>query len=339
LSAAASDTILAGDLGGTKTLLALFRHAGRAGQDGARLTLVREASFASREHATFEEILAAFLAQGPAASIGAACFDVAGPVAEGRVQTTNLPWLLDERTLAGTLGTPRVKLLNDLEATAYGMLQLPAADLVCLHAGRSPARAGNVAVIAAGTGLGEAYLFYDGAQHHPVASEGGHADFAPRNDLEIGLLQYIRAKLGGRVSYERVLSGPGLFTIYEFLRDTGVGKEPAWLTAELQGGDPSAIVSHAALERGEPLATQALDTFCELYGAEAGNMVLRALTVGGVFLGGGIGPKILPALRRSFARGYLDKGRFAQLVGDVPVHLALEPRTALLGAAHFALRL
>lgn len=328
-----SETILAGDLGGTKTLLALFRsHA-------ERFALVREATFASREHPTFEEILDAFLAQDGGATVDAACFDVAGPVSEGRVQTTNLPWLLDERTLASKLGTPRVKLLNDLESTAYGMMQLPVADLVCLHPGRSPARRGNVAVIAAGTGLGQAYLFYDGAQYHPFASEGGHADFAPRNELEIGLLQHIRSKLGGHVSYERVLSGPGLFTIYEFLRDSGVAKEPAWLNAELQAGDPSATVSQAALTRAEPLATQALDMFCELYGAEAGNMALRALTVGGVFVGGGIGPKILPALRKSFARGYLDKGRFGELVGEIPVHLALEPRTALLGAAHFALRL
>jgi glucokinase len=327
-------TILAGDLGGTKTVLALYH------EHHERFMLVRDATFASREHATFAEILDAFLAQGPSETIAAACLDVAGPVSEGRVQTTNLPWLLDERELASKLGTPCVKLLNDLESTAYGMLYLPPSQMVCLHPGRSPVRKGNIAVIAAGTGLGEAYLFYDGTHHNPVASEGGHADFAPRNDLEIGLLRHVRAKLGGgHVSYERVLSGPGLFTIYAFLRDTGVGKEAPWLTAELEGGDPSAAVSQAALTRADPLATQALDMFCELYGAEAGNMALRALTVGGVFLGGGIGPKILPALQKSFTRGYLDKGRFGKLVGEIPVHLSLEPRTALLGAAHFALRL
>lgn len=333
MKADGTETILAGDLGGTKTLLALFR------EHKDRLALVRDATFASREHQTFEEILDAFLAQGPKEAIDAACFDVAGPVAQGRVQTTNLPWLLDERDLASKLGTPRVKLLNDLEATAFGMLHLPAADLDCLHTGRSPARQGHIAVIAAGTGLGEAYLFHDGKQHHPVASEGGHADFAPRNDLEIGLLRHLREKLGGHVSYERVLSGPGLFAIYEFLRDERFAPEPDWLRAELTAGDPSATVSRAALDRKDPLSTQALTMFCELYGAEAGNMALRCLTVGGVFLGGGIAPKILPALQEHFARGYLDKGRFAKLVGEIPVHVSLEPRTALLGAAHFAVRL
>ena len=328
-----TETVIAGDLGGTKTLLALYR------EHHDRFALLREATFASREHATFEEILDAFLAQGPKETIDAACFDVAGPVAEGRVQTTNLPWLLDERDLASKLGTPRVKLLNDLEATAFGMLHLPAADLACLHPGRTPARQGHIAVIAAGTGLGEAYLFFDGKQHHPVASEGGHADFAARTDLEIGLLQHLRAKLGGHVSYERVLSGPGLFAIYEFLRDERFAPEPDWLAAALAAGDPSAAVSRAALERNDPLSVKALDMFCELYGAEAGNMALRCLTVGGVYLGGGIGPKILPALQKSFVRGYLDKGRFAKLVGEIPVHVALEPRTALLGAAHFAVRL
>jgi len=328
-----TETILAGDLGGTKTLLALFR------EHNERFALVRESTFASRDHATFEEILDAFLGGGAPETIDAACFDVAGPVAEGRVQTTNLPWVLDERALATKLGTPRVKLLNDLEATAYGMLHVPASDLVCLHAGSSPARKGHIAVIAAGTGLGEAYLFFDGSAHHPLASEGGHADFAPRNELEIGLLQFVRAELGGHVSYERVLSGPGLFTIYRFLRTSGFAPEPDWLAAELVANDPSATVSKAALTRNDPLSTKALDMFCELYGAEAGNMALRCLTVGGVYLGGGIGPKILPALQKGFTRGYLDKGRFAKLVGDIPVHLALEPRTALLGAANYALRL
>jgi len=333
LSADATETILAGDLGGTKTLLALYR------ERNGRYALVRDATFPSRGHPTFEEILDAFLAGGPPEKIDAACFDVAGPVAEGRVQTTNLPWVLDEAVLAAKLGTPRVKLLNDLEATAYGMLALPAADLVCLHPGTSPARKGHIAVIAAGTGLGQAYLFFDGRVHHPVASEGGHADFSPRSELEIGLLRHVRDELGGHVSWERVLSGPGLHTIYQYLRDSGFAPEPDWLAQRIAAGDPSAAISEAALEKDEPLCAKALDTFCELYGAEAGNMALRCLTFGGVYVGGGIGPKILPALRRGFVRGYLDKGRFADLVGSIPVHLSLEPRTALLGAAHYAMRL
>jgi len=333
LSADATETILAGDLGGTKTLLALYRE--RSG----RYALLRDATFPSRAHATFEEILDAFLAGGPQETIDAACFDVAGPVVEGRVRTTNLPWTLDETALAAKLGTPRVKLLNDLEATAYGMLALTADDLVCLHPGASPARKGHVAVIAAGTGLGEAYLFWDGAAYHPIASEGGHADFAPRSDLEIGLLRWLREKLGGHVSWERVLSGPGLYAVYQYLRDTGFAPEPDWLAREIASGDPGAAISEGALTRNDPLCTKALDAFCELYGAEAGNMALRGLTYGGVFVGGGIGPKILPALKRGFPRGYLDKGRFASLVGSIPVHLSLEPRTALIGAAHYAMRL
>ncbi|MEW6270397.1 MAG: glucokinase [Thermodesulfobacteriota bacterium] len=328
-----TETILAGDLGGTKTLLALYR------ERQERFALLRESVYPSRAHANFEEILDAFLAEGPPEKIDAACFDVAGPVSEGRVRTTNLPWTLDERALAGKLGTPRVKLLNDLEATAYGMLSLPADDLVVLHPGRTPARKGHIAVIAAGTGLGEAYLFFDGTRHHPMASEGGHADFAPRNELEIGLLRHLRDKLKEHVSYERVLSGPGLHAIYEFLRDTGFAPAPDWLENEIASGDPGAAISQAALTRGEPLASRALDMFCELYGAEAGNMALRGLTFGGVYVGGGIGPKILPRLREAFPRGYLDKGRFRHLVEDIPVHLTLEPRTALLGAAHYALRL
>jgi glucokinase len=329
-----TETIIAGDLGGTKTLLALYH------EKNGRFALLRDATYPSQGHQTFEEILDAFLAAGPAEAIDAACFDVAGPVAEGRVQTTNLPWLLDERALASKLGTPRVKLLNDLEATAYGMLHLPASDLACLHPGATPARPGHIAVIAAGTGLGEAYLFWDGKDHHPIASEGGHADFAPRNDLEIGLLRWLRGRLDGHVSYERVLSGPGLFSVYEYLRDSRVAPESGALKSELAaGGDPSAAVSRAALERNEELAVRTLDLFGELYGAEAGNMALRALTSGGVYLGGGIAPKILPALQRSFVRGYLAKGRFAKLLGDIPVHVSLEPRTALLGAANFALRL
>lgn len=334
MKADGTETIIAGDLGGTKTLLALYH------EKNGRFALLRDATYPSRGHQTFEEILDAFLAAGPAETIDAACFDVAGPVAQGRVQTTNLPWVLDERALASKLGTPRVKLLNDLEATAYGMLHLPASDLACLHPGTTPSRPGHIAVIAAGTGLGEAYLFWDGRDHHPIASEGGHADFAPRSDVEIGLLRWLRERLGGHVSYERVLSGPGLFSVYEYLRDSGAAPESDALRAELAaGGDPSAAVSRAALERGEALPTQALDLFGELYGAEAGNMALRALTFGGVYLGGGIAPKILPALQRSFVRGYLAKGRFAKLLADVPVHVSLDPRTALLGAANFALRL
>ncbi|HZR81858.1 MAG TPA: glucokinase [Candidatus Binatia bacterium] len=333
-NAGPGDAFLAGDIGGTKTILALFT----ARDDDLRP--VREETYQSREHAAFDEILSAFERASGGLAIRAACFDVAGPVVDGRVKTTNLPWMLDERELARRLGIARVKLLNDLEATAYGMLHLPPEDLVELNRGTRPAHPGNVAVIAAGTGLGEAMLYWDGSHHHPIASEGGHADFAPRSDLEIDLLRFLRAEVGGHVSCERVLSGPGVFAVYRFLRSTGVAPEPDWLARDIAAGDPSAAVSRAALERGDDLATRALDLFCELYGAEAGNMALRALTAGGVYVGGGIAPKILPALKRgTFMRGFTDKGRFAGYVGGIDVRVCLNPRAALIGSANFARRL
>jgi glucokinase len=329
-----TELVLGADIGGTKTILALLEVRGDT------LVPQHEETFASREHPTFEEILAAFARSAGSPALRAACFDVAGPVVDGRVHTTNLPWVLDERDLAARLGTPRVKLLNDLEATAYGMLFLAPEDLVTLNPGREVARPGHVAVIAAGTGLGEALVFWDGAHHQPLASEGGHADFAPNGDLQIELLRWLRHEVGGHVSWERVLSGPGFFTIYRFLRETGVGAEPDWLARDIAAGDPSAAVARAALERGDPLAARALETFCEIYGAEAGNMALRGLTLGGVYVGGGIAPKILPALRGgSFMRGFTAKGRFADYLSGVAVRVCLNDRAALIGSANFARRL
>jgi glucokinase len=323
--------LLAGDIGGTKTILAVFAI------DGEAVRAISEETFASREHGTFDEIVAAFARRIGAVRPYAACFDVAGPVVDGQVHTTNLPWTLDERALAASLGTPRVKLLNDLEATAYGMLHLRPDEVHELNRGRRPPKPGNVAVIAAGTGLGEAMLFWDGQRHHPIASEGGHADFAPTNDLQVDLLSYLRAKVGRHVSWERVLSGPGFFSIYQFLRERGVAPEPAWLAESIAAGDPSAAVASAGIERGDALALAALDLFCEIYGAEAGNMALRGLTSAGVYLGGGIAPKILPALRRgSFLSAFTAKGRFADYLASIDVRVSLNPRAALLGSAHFA---
>jgi glucokinase len=318
--------ILAGDVGGTKTALALFeRH------DGA---LVREAALPSHEFLTFEDAVARFLADGEKPTIEAACFGVAGPVVSGRSVTTNLPWHLDEATLAATIPAGRVRLLNDLEAMGYGALALPPSALEPLQ--RGGARQGNMVLIAAGTGLGEALLIWDGRRHLVVASEGGHADFAPRTDLELELLRFLRKEFG-RVSYERVLSGPGLFNIYRFLRDTGGAPEPAWLSHRIERGDPSAVVSEVGLAGGDPLCVQALDLFASIYGAEAGNLALKALAVGGVFVGGGIAPKIRAKLADgTFVTAFGDKGRFAELLASIPVSLVLEPRAALLGAAHVA---
>lgn len=325
--------ILAGDIGGTKTLLALFDDA------VGTLHLLRDATFASQEAASLETILERFLGTS-GAPLRAACFGVPGVVIDGRCETTNLPWHLDERVLAQRTGAPYVKLLNDLEAAAYGMPHLEAHELARLNDAAPPRRRGNIAVIAAGTGLGEAMLVWDGAHHHPVASEGGHADFAPRTDQEVELLLYLRRRFNGHVSYERVLTGPGLHNIYNFLRDTGYAPEPAWLAERLATGDPSAAIAEEGLAGRAPLCSAALDLFTAAYGAEAGNMALRCLAIGGVFVGGGIAPKILSALRRGpFMHAFTDKGRFAELLQSIPVDVALNPRAPLLGAARYALRL
>lgn len=323
--------ILAGDIGGTKTVLALFEEKG----DG--IHRLRDATYGSKDYSSFDEVVGQFLKEEDNTALKAGCFGVAGPVIEGKCQTTNLPWVLEENALARMVGAPRIKLLNDLEAAAYGMLYLQFEEISVLNPGVQPQRKGNIAVIAAGTGLGEAILYWDGSRYHPVASEGGHADFAPRTDQEIELLKYLRPKFGGHVSYERVVSGPGLYCIYSFLRDGGYASEPAWLATKIEQGDPGAVISRTALAAESPLCVEALDLFCSIYGAEAGNLALKCMAVGGVFLGGGIAPKILPALQKGgFMRGFSDKGRYSELMNEMKVSVSLNPRAPLLGAAHFA---
>ncbi len=326
--------ILAGDIGGTKTVLALYN------EEDLHVRQLRDATYVSAAYPSLEAIVALFLAEPPARPLRAATFGVAGAVVNGRCRATNLPWVMDERDLARALSVPRVKLLNDLEAAAYGMLHLGPSEYAVLNHADDPQRRGNVAVIAAGTGLGEAILYWDGRDHHPIASEGGHVDFAPRTDQEIELLRYLRAKFGGHVSYERVLSGPGAYNLYQFLRDSGAGDEPAWLAERLRSGDPSAAIAEAGLAGTVPLCVATLELFTSIYGAAAGNLALKCLAVGGVFIGGGIAPKLLPALRHSrFMDAFADKGRFANLLRNLEVRVALEPRAPLLGAARYALRL
>ena len=320
--------ILAGDVGGTKTALALFEE----GRDG--LALVREAALPSREFSSLEAVIARLLGTGPPVRVDAACFGVAGPVVDGRCVTTNLPWELEESHLAQALGAPRVKLLNDLEAAGHGVLSLPAGELLALHEGS--ARQGHRALIAAGTGLGEAILAWDGRRHIVMASEGGHADFAPRSEREVELFRFL-GRAYGHVSYERVLSGPGLHNIYRFLRERGPAREPAWLKDRLSSGDPSAVISEVALADTDPLCVESLDLFVSIYGAEAGNLALKALAVGGVYIGGGIAPKIrAKLLDGGFLAAFRDKGRFAALMASIPVRLALDARAPLLGAAQVA---
>ncbi len=320
--------MLAGDVGGTKTAVSLFE----ARTAGPRV--VREAAFPSAEFESLETVVRRFLGAGPPVRVAAACFGVAGPVVDGRCITTNLPWQVDEHGLAKAIPTPRVRLLNDLEAAAHGVLTLPPRGFDRIQRGK--ARKGNMVLIAAGTGLGEAILVWDGSRHRVVPSEGGHADFAPRSDLEMDLLRFLRKEFG-HVSYERVLSGPGLHNIYRFLRDTGYAPEPSWLAERVRTGDPGAVISEVGLAGGHPLCMTALDLFVSLYGSEAGNLALKALAVGGVFVGGGIAPKIRAKLTDgAFLAAFADKGRYRDLMAAIPVRLVLNPRAPLLGAAHVA---
>jgi glucokinase len=303
---------IAGDIGGTHTRLALF--------DPKTAQPVAIEVYASRDHDGLEAMLRVFLRAHPA-DVERACFGVAGPVRNGHVQTTNLPWPVDAASVAAALGRDHVGLVNDLVANAYGIAELGPGDVAALHAG-DPAIGGNAAVISAGTGLGEAGLVWDGSRHHVFASEGGHTDFGPRTPAEADLRAHLAAK-HPHVSYERVCSGMGLVAIHAYLGGGADADASAITTAALAGSDARCI--------------QALEMMIEIYGAEAGNLALKLLATGGVYVGGGIAPRILPKLREgAFLAAFAAKGRFAGLLARVPVHVILNERTALLGAARLA---
>ena len=326
--------ILAGDVGGTKTHLALFAFEGEA------LRLLAEATYTSKTYSGLEEVVQKFLrAQEKEVSrepIIGTCFGVAGPVVGEVSKTPNLPWIVSTQVLGETTGVEKVKLINDLEANGYGIPLLAGDELVTLQEGGSALPDSHGALISAGTGLGEAFLYREGETFKPVASEGGHADFAPRDDLEIELLRYLLDRFP-HVSYERVVSGPGLFNIYSFLRDYGHGEEPTWLAERLKQGHPSRTISQAALANEDELCAKALNLFVSIYGAEAGNLALKVKALGGVYVGGGIAPKILDKLRDGvFMKAFGDKGRLAPLLKAVPVRVILNPKTALYGAARRA---
>jgi len=328
--------ILAGDVGGTKSNLALFTFK------GGQLSPVVEHTLPSQDYTGLEDVVREFLRQAnnqkPPTTIdeiSGACFGVAGPVVDDRCETPNLPWIISGQGLRRVLGLEAVKLVNDLEATGYGIGSLASDKFVTLNEG-SPRGKGNAALIAAGTGLGEAMLYWNGEDFIPIASEGGHADFAPRNALEIELLRYLLDRFD-RVSYERVLSGPGLLSIYNFLKDSGYGEESGWLTERLEQGDPSAEISKAALANENAMCVQAQDMFVSIYGAEAGNLALKVKAIGGLFVGGGIAPKIIDKLRDgTFMRAFTHKGRLSPVLESIPVRVILDPKTALYGAARFA---
>jgi glucokinase len=319
--------ILAGDVGGTNARLAYFQ-----AQNG-HLQLMSERVFPSREFSEFDQIVSKFQ-QGSDLRPEVACFGIAGPVHNGRVETSNLPWVIEQSLLAKQLQLPATLLINDLEANAWGVGALSPQDLVALNQ-VGPA-VGNQAVIAPGTGLGEAGLYWNGSQHEVFASEGGHVDFAPQGELQIELLRFLEGRYG-HVSYERVLSGPGLVNVYEFLHGKNSGDEPAGFAEKLGHGDAAAAISSAALDGTNRLAEQALDLWVSVYGAEAGNLALKEMATGGIFLGGGISPKILPKLTGPiFLRAFHDKGRLRPLLEGIPVRVITNDKAALLGAARCA---
>jgi glucokinase len=319
--------ILAGDIGGTHTRIAIFDPT------SSPLRPMRQADYPSHDYPGLAEIALDFLAQRPE-KIDSCCFGVAGPVVEGKSHITNLPWALDSAEIGARVGAP-CTLINDLEANAYGIAELEPADFEVLQAGK-PRHTANAGVISAGTGLGEAGMFWDGRMYRPFASEGGHATFSPRNVLEIHLLNYLLERFQ-HVSWERVLSGPGLLNIYEFFRDTGRAEEPAWLTERLRQGDRSATIANAAIHAESELCMMALDLFVSLYGSEAGNLALKLMALGGIYLGGGIAPRLLTRLKSgTFLLSFAAKGRLQQTLEDIPVLVILNDRTSLIGAARCA---
>jgi len=320
--------ILAGDIGGTNARLALFS------TDGDRLVPVVETKYCSQSYSSLQQVVSEFV-KTHNLPVSMAAFGVAGPVRDGRCQATNLPWLVDHQQVAGCLGLDSVVLINDLEANAYGIATLSSDDFAVLQGGRPDAQ-GNAAVISPGTGLGEAGLYWDDTRHQPFATEGGHSSFAPNDDLQDELLCYLRSQFN-HVSWERVLSGPGLLNIYKFLRDSGRGPEPEWLADELRKDASPAVISRAALSGRSELCSKALDLFVTLLAVEAGHLALKLMATGGVYLGGGIAPKIIEALKGpTFCEAFVGKGRMRQLLESVPVRVILNDKTALRGAARCA---
>jgi glucokinase len=322
--------ILAGDIGATRTRLAAFD------TEGNRLHSVISKVYMSQEYAGLSEILAHFI-QSEGIPVHSACFGVAGPVRSGRSKISNLPWTIDSRELSNQLKLPSVILLNDLEAYAYGIDALESKDFVTLSEGSEEAE-GNRAVISARTGLGVAGLYWDGFRHHPFACEGGHSDFAPRDELQMELLSYLQKKYG-RISCERILSGPGVKNIYDFLRDAHKADEPSWLREQINAAqDAPALISQLALEGKAEICIQTLSVFVSVFGAETGNCALNFMTTGGIFIGGSIAAKIVPKMQDpAFMKAFLDKGRMEVLLRDMPVKIILNDDCGLIGAARCTL--
>ena len=321
--------VLAGDIGGTTTRLGVYEVV------DDELRGIREQSFASAAASGLEEILSEFLGGGES-GCRAACFGIAGPVTGRSMRTTNLPWVVDADDLERTTGISPVVLINDLEATGWGAVRMGEGEIHVLNPGKPDAR-GNGAVIAAGTGLGEAGIYWDGRSMRPFACEGGHTGFSPADELSDGLLQFLRQRHGGRVSWERVLSGPGLADLYRYMLERAGKPEPDWFVEADRTGDPTPAISMAGLEDRCDVCARTIEIFARLYGEEAGNLALKVMATGGVWVGGGIAPKILPVLTGgAFMEGFLAKGRMRKLLESMPVRVILDESAALQGAAHFA---
>ncbi len=324
--------ILAGDIGGTKTHLALF------GEKEGNYAWSHLATYPSQKYPNLETIVTEFLESSKtmhgSSTIKTACFAVAGPVIDGACRATNLPWIIDSKEIAKTLGFEKVFLLNDLEANAWAIEILNSDNLFELFKGKGK-KEGNRAVVSPGTGLGEAGLYWDGTTHHPFACEGGHCEFGPRDELQLQLCSFLQSKFG-HVSYERILSGPGFLNVYSFFKEKVGLKEENWLTEELKSGDPAKIITQYALNAQSEICLQTLNLFVSILGSEVGNCVLKFMATGGIYLGGGIPPKILPKLKEPlFIENFADKGRFRDLLESIPIRVILDDKASLKGAAHY----
>ncbi len=315
--------ILAGDIGGTKVRLACFDGRGK---------VVREEKFASREFRDFKEILDRFIKKEDA--ISSACFGIAGPVCDRKCKATNLPWEVSALDLEASCKIPRVDLINDLEANAWGLRSLSKEEFFVVNEGK--VQEGNQALIAAGTGLGEAGLYWDGKQHHPFACEGGHTDLGATHTEELALLSHLIAEYG-HVSYERVVSGPGLYELYRFLIDTKREKEDRKIAERMKTEDPPLVITEQGVGGGCLVCSRVCRMFLSLYGSESGNLALKFFALGGVFIGGGIAPRLVSLFKEGeFMRAFLNKGRFASLLSKIPVKIVLNDKAALLGAFAYA---
>ena len=319
-----SATILAADIGGTKTNIALYQ------LDGSGLNMLNQKRYVSKDYPSLTDIIHDFSAGKLPDRISAA---VAGPVIDGKSKLTNLSWQLDSKAMSTDLGRP-VHFINDLEATAYGLAGLEEKERCTLAKGAADAK-GNIAIIAPGTGLGEAGLYWDGQRYHPFATEGGHSDFAPRNEMDVEIFRYLQKQFG-HVSWERVVSGMGIKNIYRWLTERRKETVPEWLAQRMQDGDPAAVISEAALKHEDLVCAETMDLFVRYLATEASSLVLKLMATGGLYLAGGIPPKILPLLQTdSWEKHFDNNGRMHELSAKVPIHVVLNDKMALMGAGYF----